>query len=226
MLRAYFVVLATVAVFHTATVEGASRRYSSEEDTNVTIREMRDSLDALRHEVSNHENEIRMYEAKLETMESSLDTMRQQLGDTQQANKDLLKENANSSELKIGSMDTTVKGLVADLKQLKTHANDSATALGQYKSKLLEMEKLIDSQNQNIENLQAALRSLMDAMSVKSGIAMDSGNGGNGAKSYRVKPGDSLEKIARSQGTTISALKEANRLNNDKIVVGQNLKIP
>lgn len=224
-------ILVLLAVAMSATAFAASRRYNSEEDTNQVIRELRDSVEDLRHEVRNHESEIRMYEEKLSTMESSIDTLRQQLADSQQAHKDILKESSTNSEMKVGSLDTTVKGMVADLRQLKGHANDSATALGQYKSKLIEMEKIMDAQSQNIESLQAALKSMMDAMQVRSGhgsaVASSSettSSGGN--KMYRVRSGDSLEKIARSQGSTIAAIKEANNMVNDRIIVGQNLRIP
>jgi LysM repeat protein len=43
---------------------------------------------------------------------------------------------------------------------------------------------------------------------------------------YVVKPGDSLTRIARTHGTTVKALKAANSLDNDRIVVGAKLKIP
>ncbi|MCB1069778.1 MAG: LysM peptidoglycan-binding domain-containing protein [Verrucomicrobia bacterium] len=49
-----------------------------------------------------------------------------------------------------------------------------------------------------------------------------SGSGG----SYTVKPGDTLTKIASSQGTTVSALRQANGLSGDLIKVGQKLVLP
>lgn len=41
-----------------------------------------------------------------------------------------------------------------------------------------------------------------------------------------VKRGDSLEKIARANGTTINAIKKANNLQNERLNIGQVLKIP
>lgn len=41
-----------------------------------------------------------------------------------------------------------------------------------------------------------------------------------------VKKGDSLDKIARSNGTTVEAIKKASNLKNDKLKVGQVLKVP
>lgn len=43
---------------------------------------------------------------------------------------------------------------------------------------------------------------------------------------YTVKKGDTLSKIARAQGTTVTALKQANNLASDTIHVGQKLHIP
>jgi len=47
-----------------------------------------------------------------------------------------------------------------------------------------------------------------------------------GEQMYAVKSGDSLTKIATQFGTTVKALRSANDLKTDKIVVGQKLKIP
>jgi LysM repeat protein len=43
---------------------------------------------------------------------------------------------------------------------------------------------------------------------------------------YVIKPGDTLTRIAKTHGTTVKALKAANGLGNDRIVVGAKLKIP
>jgi len=43
---------------------------------------------------------------------------------------------------------------------------------------------------------------------------------------YVVKSGDSLTRIAKVHGTTVKALKAANGLESDRIVVGAKLKIP
>lgn len=47
-----------------------------------------------------------------------------------------------------------------------------------------------------------------------------------GDNMYVVQPGDSLSEIAEKEGTTVSALREANGLSGDKILVDQKLIIP
>jgi LysM repeat protein len=53
----------------------------------------------------------------------------------------------------------------------------------------------------------------------------DSRNGGQ-PKTYTVRSGDNLMKIAKAQGVSIKALRSANALKTDQIKVGQKLKIP
>ena len=53
-------------------------------------------------------------------------------------------------------------------------------------------------------------------------VSPDSGSG----SVYVVKSGDILSRIANRQGTTVKALREANNLKDDKLVVGQKLTLP
>jgi len=41
-----------------------------------------------------------------------------------------------------------------------------------------------------------------------------------------IKRGDALEKIARANGTTVEAIMKANNLKNDRLRIGQTLKVP
>lgn len=47
-----------------------------------------------------------------------------------------------------------------------------------------------------------------------------------GGAVYLVKSGDTLSRIAKTHHTTIRALKSANRLTSDRIVVGEKLQLP
>lgn len=204
-------------------LHAAPKRYYEDQHT-VALREMRDSLDDLRHEVNNHEIEIKTYDEKVKNLEHILDSMTHQSQNNAQAHKEALKDSSNSLEGKIGSLDIQLKSLISDVKQFKNHANETSQSFSQYKQKLIELEKMIEIQNQNMENLQSVLKSMTDILEIKTGTpkstTISSGN------VYKVSPGDSLEKIARKNNTSIQMIKEMNNLENDRIRVGQSLKMP
>lgn len=68
--------------------------------------------------------------------------------------------------------------------------------------------------------------------SAASGTTLNSGtttptSASNGSgKTYTVKSGDNLTKIARAHGITVSQLRSANNLSTSRVNVGQRLKIP
>ncbi|HEX4645801.1 MAG TPA: LysM peptidoglycan-binding domain-containing protein [Verrucomicrobiae bacterium] len=64
------------------------------------------------------------------------------------------------------------------------------------------------------------------AASVPGGATTAATNDAGTGQTYSVKSGDSLTKIAGEFGITVKALRSANSLKTDKIVVGQKLKIP
>ena len=209
------IVLLVAAGLSSSSMWAGPKRYTYEEDNAIALRELRNGLKDLRHEISNHDSEIHTYEEKFKTLEVSLDALREQFQQGVQHSKEMVKGSSQSLEGKIASLETVHKNIISDLRQFKTYAADSTAALAQYKQKINELEKVIETQNQNIEHLQTAIRSLMDLLQPSSS-----------SKTYKVANGDSLEKIARKNQTSIKALKDLNNLASDKITVGQVLKIP
>lgn len=208
----------------------AVRNRFYDDENAVIIKEMRDSIDDVRHEVNNHESEIRTFDEKLQNLESIIDGVRDQLHDSSQAHKEQIKGNSANLDAKITALEALSKGLVSDLRQFKTHANDVSTTLVQYKQKIADLEKVIEQQSQNIDHLQAAMRTLMEAFQTKDAGSNKSSSSAvadlASAGTYRVKSGDSLEKIARNYQISVSYLKELNGLSHDRITVGQVLKVP
>ena len=60
----------------------------------------------------------------------------------------------------------------------------------------------------------------------RSAAAPPTAEAAGGAQTYSVKSGDNLTKIATQFGVTLRALRTANNLSTDRLVVGQKLKIP
>lgn len=198
----------------------------------ATVQQIRITLSELTHQVRNHEGEIRTFENKLQSQEASFDQLRQELSSDMQSQKDFskttlinLQAKTEALEQSQRTLDSVTRGLTSDIKQIKGQANETVSVLSQYKQKITELENLIAAQNEHMNNLEVAIRSLMEAWQIKEKPRQTSNKTEGETISYKVQPGDTLEKIAKNQKTSIQAIREANQLTNDRIVSGQILKI-
>ncbi len=210
-----------------------SRKAPSGEDLSIILRQIKIELADLKHETRNHESEMRVFENKLQNQEESFEYLRQQLSDDIQAQCDCLRASNVNLEGKTETLDqllknleTSFRGLTEDLRQIKTQANESVTVFGQYKQKITELENIVQTQNQHMQNLEAALQSIVEILQAKQATSESISKASEPPKTYKVQSGDSLEKIARNQKVSVQALREANQLSTDRIVIGQILKIP
>lgn len=210
--RGWFKAISLITFFVIPSVYGARPAY---DDQGVQMREMVDSIKDLRREVINHEIQITSFEEKFKTQEDIIDSLRKQLADSLKTFKDTLRAQTNTIESKSSLNEDTAKNLLASL---KTANADTVAILSDYKIRIAELEKFAEQQSRNIENLQAAMSSLTEVLQGKEVTATSS-------KIYVVKPGDTLEKIAKQNGTTIKKLKEWNNLTKDQIMIGQKLQV-
>ncbi|MBA3720885.1 MAG: LysM peptidoglycan-binding domain-containing protein [Parachlamydiaceae bacterium] len=209
-----------------AAPQAYNRPNNGMEDTQTILRQVRNNMADLKHEINNHENEIRGFDGRLQNQENVVENLRQQVTESIQSQQDQSRAQIANIEGKLESLDGVVKGLISDLRQMKTQSNDSVAILGQYKQKLSDIEKIIESQNQHMKSLEVALNSIMELLQVKEAPEKTTTKSASGSKTYKVQPGDSLDKIARANKVTIQALRDCNNLTQDRINVGQTIKIP
>lgn len=184
----------------------------------VSVQQMRTDINELRRHVGNLEIEVQQINEKFASIESIVDSIRRQSNDSSMTHKEQLQVSNISLETKISALEFTIKGLLSDLQILKSHLNESSSLQTDYRQQLSKYEKQIATQNQSIEKMQTALKSVMDLL--QTGAEEES------SEIYTVKPGDSLEKIANSHGTTVKAIRDLNQLTIDRIRIGQKLKLP
>lgn len=203
--------IACTFLIATSAIAAPNQRRNEPED-------MRGVIYSMQHEVSNQQVEMKVFGEHLETLDTSLDAVRQELQQLKQLHKDKTALSARDTDSKLGSLDATAKGAITDIKALKAQLNDTTTALGHFKTRLNALEKVIEGQNQNIDALQAALRTVTDILQGKDVST-------KATKAYVVKSGDALEKIARAHQMSIDDIKELNGLTNTKIIIGQKLQV-
>lgn len=104
-------------------------------------------------------------------------------------------------ERRLSLIEKTQDKIVADLRQIAQKASDLEQSLLSQSEKLGEVSKL-----------KSTLTSISQAMKPQK-------------STYRVQSGDSLEKIARHNRTTVETIKRLNHLKSDKITVGQELQL-
>jgi len=156
----------------------------------------RDQISIIRNDLKNLEVEFQQLKEHVSNQDASLETVQTDVTAVTKSKKDR-------------SIETKLDSILSELKSIKSHANKLADEIETNRKKNLQLEA-------DFSNLQGALNSVMEAL----GIDRSSG------KFYTVKPGDSLGGIAQKNKTTIQALKKANRLKGDTIIVGQKLKLP
>lgn len=202
-MRAYWVILALVVP--SISLQGSSQR---------------DPLFAMRVQLENCESSLITCQERMRTQEASIDALRHEVESALVKSRDIVKGSSTQIDDRIAKIEKNHKEIAADLNQIKELTNASVKEVNEYQKRIAKLESIVDKQSKNLIHLETALTALTTHLSQEATDVAHSGN------SYTVQGGDCLGSIAKKTGSSIKALKEANRLMNDKVVVGQTLVIP
>lgn len=183
----------------------------------LTLHEVQTNLDDLRHDINCFQTELQILDGRIKYYENTLASLKQNDLEKHQAKIDQISQQIQTLEKKWTSLERVQQGDTKELQELSSHANETTAALSQFKDRIGELEQEIFSQNHRFDDL-AKLKGNIENLA--------KGIRGESFKLYRVKSGDSLEKIARAHKTGVEQIKKLNGLEQDLIVVGQELKIP
>ena len=175
----------------------------------LTLHEVQTNLDDLRHDIHCFKTELQIVDSRICQFESS----KLIEPDKIQAKLDHLSQQIQNLEKKWISTEKTRE---SKEKELNLYANETTAALIQCKSRTDDLEKVLTHNQKRFEEI-AKLKSKLETLIQI--IQSDE-------KTYKVKMGDTLEKIAKTYQTSVEKIKSMNHLQNDIIVIGQELKIP
>ncbi len=179
----------------------------------LTLHEVQTNLDDLRHDINCFQTELQILDGRIKYYENTLSSLKQHDIEKQQTRIDQISQQLQSLEKKWFSFEKGQQTDAKELQDLSSHANETTAALSQFKDRIGELEQEILTQNRRFDDL-SKLKGSIETLAKAN------------FKIYKVKPGDSLEKIARANKTAVEKIKKLNDLDQDLIVVGQELKIP
>lgn len=183
----------------------------------LTLRGLQTNLDDQRHDLNCLQTELQILDGRIKYYENALFALKQQELESQQAKLEQIQEKFHALETKFSHFANLQESETKDLRQLLTHANETTAALTQFKEWILELEQELHQQNKRFDEI-AKLKGQFDTIAKQFPQAE--------GKIHKVRPGDSLEKIARLYKITVESIKKENNLDQDLIVVGQQLRIP
>ena len=180
------------------------------------------SSNAIAQRLQACEVEVGMLKNSISTQEIAREALEKEVSGLLRATRESLAESRDSSSNRQKSFDSNLEKLTQDLKQLKSHSNELSQTVNDLSKTVQGIKESGRQQGQAIKELEQAMRALTLALSGK-----PTGKTSSGEKTgtYTVKSGDSLEKIARAHGMTLSEIKELNTLKSATIRPGQELTV-
>ena len=180
----------------------------------LSLHKVRTEVEDVKHDLNTYEIEHHVIEGKLIDQEQTIASLRHQVAELKSGKLDSFVQELQNLDKKIHQISKKQDKIATDIRQLSSHANDTTTALAQYKDKIAQFEKAIQGQNLQLSEIQKIKDGITKLAEAESG------------KSYIVKSGDSLEKIARDHHTSVEKIKQINGMTSDLIVVDQQLSLP
>ena len=186
---------------------------SDKQQMEFSVQKLKNEIEDLKHEMKAYQIEVGILEGRILNHDEDLSYLHAQDHPGKIGGRSL--DNATLKEKKILEIERTLDHLIKRFDRIDIESKEIAKAVGLYKQKFQEVEKFFQSQNESVQELGRIKKSIKEIREEANEIAF-----------YRVKAGDSIEKIARLFGTTPEQIKKINQLHNDLILVGQEIRVP
>ncbi len=165
--------------------------------------------------VENLEQQLEQLHRLVDNQQCIIETLRQKQRESQEQVKQSLGSHTKTWEEHISDLQ---KQTGEERHRLEAFAKETEKALSNYKKKIEGLEKKCANEEKKNRHLEESLQVLLRSL--------DESEEGTNLLVHVVVSGDTLDKIAHNYHTSVRAIKEANGLSNDKIIVGKKLRIP
>ena len=159
-------------------------------------------LNELRMEVADLRHAVHSTEMEVKMVEDRLESTERDAPRTQEL---------IELRKKVVHLEKQLEKVTAELRALAHHTSQTIASLEAHKAHTAAVDSKLDEV--------AKLRKVLSQLAQRQAVTQQ-------ARVYLVQPGDTLAKIAHKHGTCVDALRKANNLSTDKIVVDQKLAIP
>ena len=157
--------------------------------------------------------ERELLDDRIETQNTQLMQIKKDLARFQQAQGNLSSSKSDQLQTRLNTLEKGQEAVVDDFKQLKKHLNDTSLVINKMSDHIEQDQSLIKGQ---IRDLKKIVESLVELLQSSTKLT---------TSSYKVKAGDTLDKIAKSHGLPVDVLKKLNELTHDRISIGQTLRL-
>lgn len=195
-----------------------SSPHDQKHQLELTLHEVQTNLDDLRHDIHCFKTELQIVDGRIRHFENALTNVKQQDVEKQQLKIEQLSQQVQLLEKRLASFEKNNAAETSERHELTSHAKETTAVLIQFKDRIEELEKEFVANQRRFEEftkLKTTLETLISSLRLA-----------DPSKTYKIKPGDSLEKIAKLHKTSVEKIKKVNGLQHDLIVVGQELTIP
>ena len=208
----HFYLLLPLLLYGCSSINSSSR--DEKQQLELSLHKVRTDVEDIKHDLNTYEIEHHVLEGKQIDQEQLIISLKNQVSDLKQGKLETFTNELQNLDRKITQFSKNQEKILSDIRQLSTHANETTTALAQYKEKIALFEKSMIAHNQQIQ----------EVIKLREGLAKLTTS--DPSRNYIVKAGDSLEKIARHYQVSVDQIKKLNNLTSDLIVVGQEISIP
>lgn len=172
-----------------------------------------------RHPASTRSTEESLLQAQLDACEQEIGRLDSRIfaiegivAETKIKKASLCQEEQDTLQMRMAALEDSIQRVQGNLDHVVDFSNEGAKKLSDAMSKIASLDS---ETNRDIKSLEGALRNLSTAVQDDT------------TRTYKVRPGDTLGQIARSNDTSVETLMDLNNLKRDDyIVVGQELVLP